>query len=94
MELLRLARRPPDWDQQIRRFPNKTLGHESAWLDHVSSVSPRTTIEYFEIRDGSHVVGYFCMARVQKFLYSLGERRTNAPPLATVYMVDPAGEDR
>ena len=79
MELLRLAARPPDWDQQIRRFPNKSLGHESAWLDYVCAVSPGTTIDYFEIRDAGRVVGLFCMARVKKFWYSLYRSPLSGP---------------
>jgi hypothetical protein len=79
MELFRLAARPPDWDQQIRRFPNKSLGHESAWHDYVCSVSPGTTIEYFELRDAGRTVGYFCMARMKKFLYSLYRSPMSGP---------------
>jgi hypothetical protein len=79
MELFRLAARPPDWDQRIRRFPNKSFGHESAWHDYVYSVSPGTTIEYFEIRDAGRTVGYFCMARMKKLLYSLYRSPMSGP---------------
>jgi len=71
MELRWMPKRPHDWDQQIRRFPNKNFGHESAWLDYLGSAYPRNPIEYFEIRDATRVVGYFCMARVKKYRFSL-----------------------
>lgn len=70
MELVRLAGRPSDWDQQIQRFPNKSLFHESAWLDYVHSSHPRSEIEYFEIRRGPECIGYFCAVRVKKFVFS------------------------
>ncbi len=71
MELVRLAGRPSDWDQQIQRFPNSTLFHESAWLDYISSLLPLSEIEYFEIRRGpAECIGYFCAIRVRKFGFS------------------------
>jgi Acetyltransferase (GNAT) domain len=69
MKLVRLADRPGDWDQQIQRFPNKTLFHESAWLDYLRFTRPHSRIEYFEIRRGLACVGYFCAVRVRKVVY-------------------------
>jgi len=71
MELRWMPERPYDWDQQIKKFPNKSFGHESAWLDYLGSAYPRNKIEYFEIRDAARVVGYFCMARVKKLSFSI-----------------------
>ncbi len=82
MELVRLAVRPPDWDQQIQRFPNKSLFHESAWLDYVRSSHPRREIEYFEIRRGPECIGYFCAIRTKKFIFILwGSPFPGANPL-------------
>jgi hypothetical protein len=66
-----MPERPHDWDQQIKRFPNKSFGYESAWLDYLGSAYPRNKIEYFEIRNAARVVGYFCMARVKKLRFSI-----------------------
>ena len=70
MKLVQLADRPHDWDQQIQRLPNKTLFHESAWLDYLRFTRPHSRIEYFEIRRGLACVGYFCAIRVRKFFYT------------------------
>jgi len=68
MKLVRLAKRPTDWDQLIQAFPNKTLFHEAAWLDYMHSIHPLGRTEHFEIVDGSSTVGYFCAVRVKKLL--------------------------
>ncbi len=70
LELVRLAGRPADWDQQIQRFPNTSLFHESSWLEYVRSTQPRCQIEYFEIRRGPECIGYFCAVRAKKFVFS------------------------
>lgn len=63
-----LPERPADWDDEIRRFDTKTLFHESAWLDHVLDIHPEGRIEYFEIRDGQHRIGYHCALRITKMM--------------------------
>ncbi len=71
MDLVRLPARPPDWDHRIQRFPNKTLFHETPWLEYVRSSRRHTEIDYFEIRRGPDCVGYFCALRVERLGLSL-----------------------
>ena len=63
-----LLDRPPNWDQLIAQFPTKTLFHESAWLDHVQTVHPQGSIVYFEIRDRSAILGYYCALRITRLM--------------------------
>lgn len=69
MELIRHERRPPEWDKLIGEFPNKTLFHESAWLDFVVAAYPNTCVEYFEIRQGCELLGYFSTISQLKYLF-------------------------
>jgi hypothetical protein len=61
IEIRELAHRPTDWDEIIRRYPNKTLFHEGAWLDHVQDACPGGKLIYCAIQEGGadtgHVVG-------------------------------------
>lgn len=66
LEIIQLPGRPDQWDRDIREFATKTLFHESAWLDFVQTVHPRSRLEYFEIRQGGEAAGYFCAVRVNK----------------------------
>jgi GNAT acetyltransferase-like protein len=66
MELVRLPGRPANWDALIRSYEDKTLFHESCWLDHVLDIHPGSRIDYFVIRDGGADVGHFCAHRVRK----------------------------
>jgi hypothetical protein len=52
LEVVQFPARPNEWDDDIQRFPTKTLFHESAWLDFVQTIHPRGGIEYVEIRQG------------------------------------------
>jgi hypothetical protein len=70
MKIKRLPGRPIDWDRRIQGFSQKTLFHESAWLDYVQSVQQRSNIEYYEIRCGPDCIGYFCAIKVRKFMFS------------------------
>jgi Acetyltransferase (GNAT) domain len=67
VDLVRLPGRPADWDALIQRYEDKTLFHESCWLDHVLDIHPGSRIDYFVVRDGGADVGYFCAQRVRKF---------------------------
>lgn len=67
VELIRLASRPADWDLLIKNYEQKTLFHESCWLDHITDIHPRSRIDYFVIRDGGADLGYFCAQRIRKF---------------------------
>jgi len=66
VELVRLPGRPANWDTLIRDFEDKTLFHESCWLDHLLDIHPGSRIDYFAVRDGGADVGYFCAQRVRK----------------------------
>ncbi len=81
MKLIRLASRPSDWDKLIGEFHNKTLFHESAWLDFVVAAYPNACVEYFEIRRDCELLGYYCAIRAQKFLFSFWEG-----PQSCIYM--------
>jgi hypothetical protein len=63
-----LPGRPPNWDKEIHRFSSKTLFHEGAWLDHVQSVHPQGKIVYYEIRDGTERLGYYCALRITRMM--------------------------
>lgn len=63
-----LEARPANWDELIRHFPTKTLFHESAWLDHVHTVHPEGRIVYYEIRDGSARLGFYCALRITRMM--------------------------
>jgi hypothetical protein len=67
VELVRLPGRPADWDALIRCYEDKTLFHESCWLDHLLDVHPGSRIDYFVVRDAGSEVGYFCAQRLRKF---------------------------
>lgn len=71
MKLIRLNERPNDWNCIIKRYETKTLFHEAAWLDHISSIHPEGRIEYFRIAEGSNTLGYLCGLRFRKFLLSV-----------------------
>ncbi len=73
MRLIRQPQRPAEWDKRIREFPNKSLFHESAWLDFLISAYPNTSVDYFEIRRNHALVGYFCAIRRRKYLFSFWE---------------------
>lgn len=63
-----LPARPPNWDALIGTYPSKTLFHESAWLDHVQSVHPEGRIVYYEIRDDSGLLGFYCALRITRLM--------------------------
>ena len=71
MDLQRLPERPDDWDVRIRDFSSKTLFHESAWLDYVRAIRPRSVLEYYEIRRNDRLEGYFCVVRVRRAFLSV-----------------------
>ena len=77
MKLIRHERRPAEWDKVIGDFPNKSLFHESAWLDFVVATTPYSRVEYFEIRRDGKRLGYFSAIRVRKFLLNFWERPWN-----------------
>lgn len=81
MKLIPLTQRPAEWDKLIREFPNKTLFHESAWLDFVTAAYSNTSVDYFEIRRGCELLGYFCATRRRKFVFSFWEG-----PKSCIYM--------
>jgi len=59
---------PTNWDELIRRFPAKTLFHESAWLDHVKSIHPHGQCVFYEIRDDDRLVGYHSALRIKRLM--------------------------
>jgi GNAT acetyltransferase-like protein len=67
VELVRLPGRPANWDALIQSYEDKTLFHESCWLDHVLDIHPGSRIDYFAVRDSRAEVGYFCAQRIRKF---------------------------
>jgi hypothetical protein len=73
MKFIRLEKRPVEWDRHIAVFPNKTLFHESVWLDFIVATNPHANVEYFEIREGSDCVGYFCPIKVRKYFLNFWE---------------------
>src|SRR4051812_46366368 len=81
MKLIRYDGRPATWDRLIEEFPNKTLFHESAWLDLMVAAYPRTSVDYFEIRCSEETLGYFSVARILKCLVAVWE-----PPQSCIYM--------
>lgn len=81
MKLIRHERRPSNWDSVIGEFPNKSLFHESAWLDFVVAANPKTCVDYFEVRNGSKLLGYFSAIKTRKFLLNFWER-----PKSCLYM--------
>ena len=88
MELIRQERRPPQWDLLIQNFPNKSLFHESAWLDYVVASYPGTSVDYFELRNGPEPLGYFCAIRVRRFGFSVwhGPKNTYMSPLVSPHV--------
>lgn len=58
LEIRVLNDAPSDWDTRIRRYPGKTLFHESSWLRHVVSLDPSYRVTYLEILANSQTVGY------------------------------------
>jgi hypothetical protein len=67
VDLVRLQRRPSDWDEVISRYATKTLFHESCWLDFVRVTHAPCEIVYYKITDSGHVLGYFCYVVKRKF---------------------------
>jgi hypothetical protein len=68
MEFRILPRRPPDWDDAIRKYSTKTLFHESAWLDHIRSIHPSGQIVYYEIVDHGVRLGFYCALRITRMM--------------------------
>src|SRR5205814_4862924 len=66
-----LQARPPHWDDLSRHFHSKTLFHEGAWLDHVQTIHPQAEIVYYEIRDGSRHLGFYCALRITRMMISI-----------------------
>jgi hypothetical protein len=71
MRLARLEKRPHDWDLAIQAYKEKTLFHESAWLDFVTSSRPDLNVDYFRIEDQRGIAGYFCTFRARKLNVSM-----------------------
>jgi len=67
MHLHRLEERPKNWDQLIQPFRQKSLFHESLWLDFVVSARRCLKVEYLRVERGQETVGYFCCFRSSKF---------------------------
>jgi len=68
LEVVKLPGRPTEWNKDIQGYATKTLFHESAWLDFVQTIHPQGQVEYFEIRQGDAIRGYFCAVRVKKVM--------------------------
>jgi hypothetical protein len=95
VELVRLPGRPANWDALIRCFEDKTLFHETCWLDHLLDIHPGSRIDYFVVRDGGADVGYFCAQRLLKL--GLPVYGSPLPGTGTNYMgplVDPGVDQR
>lgn len=73
MELIPLSARPLDWDLQISAFDSKNLFHESACVDFVLAAYPQARADYWMIKDGRSLKGFFCAIRMQRAIFSLYE---------------------
>ena len=51
MEIVPLAKKPTDWDEQISKFDSRTLFHETPWLEHIQSIHPKGRLKFYEINE-------------------------------------------
>jgi hypothetical protein len=71
MELSLLAERPEDWESETRALVGRTLFHQSAWLDYVTSAFPGMSAQFVRIADGAQLVGYLCALRTKRLLHGI-----------------------
>ena len=84
LRVTRLDGRPADWDRRIVQYPQKTLFHESCWHAHLLDIHPSSRLDYFELRDGSEVVGLYCLQTIRRFMLPLSG--SPLPGTGTNYM--------
>jgi hypothetical protein len=71
MELSLLAARPENWDRETCGLVGRTLFHEGAWLDYVTSAFPGMSVQFVRIADGAQLVGYLCALQTKKLLLGI-----------------------